>query len=114
MEQRVYRGRLTRADGAAIAGASIAVARGSAPTPEVARTTTREGRFAIALPSGIYELRISTPDGLAHAVHIDTTALHDHFIIRLGDTGPSIHEGEPMPTSNDAASAPQKLRSVSN
>lgn len=58
------------ARGAPVAGALIAVAHGSAPTPEIGIRSNSEGRFKIALPPGRFTIGADGPEGTKGAVDV--------------------------------------------
>lgn len=55
------------ADGQPAAGALVAVAWGTAPTPEIAIRTGSDGGFAVALPPGRFRIEANSPDGKGEA-----------------------------------------------
>jgi hypothetical protein len=59
------------AGGQPVAGAAVAVAWGTAPTPEIARTTDAEGRFRVGLPPGRFRIDAAAPDGRRGRVEVD-------------------------------------------
>lgn len=66
----LHDGRVVRTDGTPVADALVAVASGTAPTPEIAIRTNAEGRFRIALPDGRFVLEAHGPDGSAGGVEL--------------------------------------------
>lgn len=59
----LHRGRVVTREGRGVAGALVAVARGTAPTPEIGIVCDAEGYFGIALPPGRYTIEARAPDG---------------------------------------------------
>ena len=61
IENRVLRhGRVVDSNGQPVAGALVAVAWGTGPTPEIAIRTDETGAFRIGLPPGRYRLQAVT------------------------------------------------------
>ena len=85
MNQRLYRGRLVRADGNPVADAVVMIASGSAPTPDLARRTNEDGTFALALPAGTFELHITPRGESVTKKRLDTNTLDEEFVITLED-----------------------------
>ncbi|MBL8683552.1 MAG: trypsin-like peptidase domain-containing protein [Myxococcales bacterium] len=79
--QRVYFGRALYEDGTPIARASVVVARGTAPTPEIAKITDEQGRFALGLPEGEFELVVRQRARTWRA-RLVTSLLSSHYVIR--------------------------------
>ena len=59
----LHRGRVRWEDGTPVPGALVAVASGTAPTPEVALRTNAAGEFGIALPAGTFSIEAHGPAG---------------------------------------------------
>jgi hypothetical protein len=57
-------------DGSPVAGALIAVASGTAPTPEIAIRCDARGEFRISLPRGRFVVEARSPDGRVGSVGI--------------------------------------------
>jgi hypothetical protein len=58
--------------GGGVAHALVAVAHGTAPTPEIGIGCDAEGYFAIALPPGRFVLEARAPDGRTGRVTLTT------------------------------------------
>lgn len=63
MASVLHEGRVVRSDGSGAGGAVVAVARGTAATPEIGIRCDPAGWFRIALPPGAYEIEARAPDG---------------------------------------------------
>jgi hypothetical protein len=70
----LHRGRVTRRDGLGVPGALVWVARGTAPSPEIAIRCDADGGFRIALLPGSYVIEASSPDGEVGEITVDTGA----------------------------------------
>ena len=57
-------GRVLNAAGEPVEGAIVAVASGTAPTPEIGIRTGPQGRFFIALPVGTFRLQARAASGV--------------------------------------------------
>jgi len=67
-----HKGRVVSRKGQGVASALVAVARGTAPTPEIGICCDQQGYFQIALPPGRYVLEARAPDGKTGSVEIVT------------------------------------------
>lgn len=79
----LHHGRVVTADGRGVARALVAVARGTAATPEIGIVADVEGAFGIALPPGRYEIEARAPDGRCGRVTIETGTSPLTFVIPL-------------------------------
>ena len=77
----LHHGRVVGRGGAPISGALVAVASGTAPTPEIAIRTNSEGRFRIALPKGRFAIDARAPDGAAG--HTEVTVADEEQTIEI-------------------------------
>lgn len=68
----LHRGRVVSREGGGVAHALVAVARGTAPTPEIGIGCDADGYFGIALPPGSYIIEARAPDGRTGRVTITT------------------------------------------
>jgi hypothetical protein len=57
-------GRVLDAAGEPVEGAIVAVASGTAPTPEIGIRTGPQGRFVVALPAGTFRLQARAASGV--------------------------------------------------
>ncbi|WP_437907037.1 trypsin-like peptidase domain-containing protein [Sorangium sp. So ce327] len=113
----VYGARAVYRDGSAVAGASFAFERGTAPTPEIALITDDEGRLSVALPEGVFHAVLRTRRGHVARAVLRTDALPPNLLFRL-----DVHAGQEEETmkegiasiSNDQAPPSRRLGSVSN
>jgi hypothetical protein len=82
----LHRGRVLRDDGSPVPGALVAVASGTAPTPEIAIRCDDDGRFRIALPSGRFRIEARAPDGAVGTVDAttDQQAIEIEIIVKSG------------------------------
>ena len=71
-ETVLHSGRVVSREGGGVAHALVAVARGTAPTPEIGIGCDADGYFGIALPPGRYVLEARAPDGRIGRVTITT------------------------------------------
>ena len=62
-ESILHRGRVLWEDRTPVSGAIVAVASGTAPTPEIGIRANAQGEFRIALPTGTYQIEAKAPDG---------------------------------------------------
>ena len=79
----LHEGLVVRADGTPVAGAMVAVASGTAATPEIAIRTNGEGRFRIALPNGRFVLEAHGADGSAGSVELTVEGEERDFNITV-------------------------------
>ncbi len=63
-------GRVVWPDGSPAVGAIVAIASGTAPTPEIAIRCDQEGRFRIALPEGWFRIEARAPDGATGGIEV--------------------------------------------
>ncbi len=70
-------------EGGGVGHALVAVAHGTAPTPEIGIGCDAEGYFGIALPPGTYVVEARAPDGRLGRVTIVTGAGAQRFEIIL-------------------------------
>jgi hypothetical protein len=82
-EALLHRGRVLRDGDRPVAGALIAVASGTAPTPEIAIRSDQHGQFRIALPRGRFIIEARAPDGAAGNVQVVVEATAIEFKIVL-------------------------------
>ncbi len=80
----LHEGWVRRHSGEQVAGAVVAVQRGTAPTPEIAIRCDTEGRFRIALPPGHYDIQACTPNGVCATVNIETGTVKQIIEIAIG------------------------------
>lgn len=87
--RRMINGQVRLADGRPAAGAIVAVAWGTAPTPEIAISCDAEGRFRLPLPPGRFRLQASAP-GATGVSEVDTATSPDHveIVVEPSLTGP--------------------------
>lgn len=65
------RGTVKGADGAPLAGASVALAEAPVATPDIAQLTGPDGGFALAAPvPGTYVVGVTAPDGETRRVEV--------------------------------------------
>jgi hypothetical protein len=69
-ETILHRGRVRWEDGAPAPGAMVAVASGTAPTPEIAIRANAAGEFGIALPCGKFIIEAHGPEGAKGAAEV--------------------------------------------
>lgn len=72
VETVLHRGRVVSRTGRGIARALVAVAHGTAPTPEIGIGCDADGCFGVALPPGRYTIEARGPDGRLGSVTITT------------------------------------------
>jgi protocatechuate 3,4-dioxygenase beta subunit len=89
MPGRVLRhGRVLDEDGRPVAGAFVAVAWGTAPTPEIGRRTDASGLFQVALAAGgQFVVRATTTDGRAGEALVDGSATTE-IVVRVAPVVP--------------------------
>jgi hypothetical protein len=82
-------GRVLDASGQPVSGAVVAVASGTAPTPEIGIRTGSDGRFMVALPPGTFQLEARAPNGAAGRVEVSVRPGEEgeEIDIRLNETG---------------------------
>jgi hypothetical protein len=82
-EALLHRGRVSWNDGSPVAGALIAVASGTAPTPEIAIRSDARGEFRIALPRGRFVVEARAPDGVACKIEVvvEATAVELEIVL---------------------------------
>lgn len=66
----LHSGRVLWDDGTPVPGALVAVASGTAPTPEIAIRSNANGQFGIALPSGAFRIEARSSDGTIGGVDV--------------------------------------------
>jgi hypothetical protein len=69
--------------GKPVQGALIAVEWGTAPTPEVALRTGQDGRFRLALPSGLFRIAAYAPSGASGRREIEIDGGEEDIVIEL-------------------------------
>jgi hypothetical protein len=84
-------GRVLDASGQPVSGAVVAVASGTAPTPEIGIRTRSDGRFTVALPPGTFQLEARTPEGAVGRLEVSSEPGEEgeegeEIVIRLGKT----------------------------
>jgi hypothetical protein len=80
------------ASGDPVKGALVAVARGTAATPEIAYRSADDGTVAIHLPDGKFHIVVTAPDGRTARTVVETAAAHPATIeIRLPRTSGGGH-----------------------
>jgi hypothetical protein len=79
-------GRVLDASGQPVSGAVVAVVSGTAPTPEIGIRTGSDGRFAVALPAGTFQLEARTADGAAGRLEV-SGGPGEEIVIRLDTAG---------------------------
>ena len=82
-------GRVFDASGQPVAGAVVAVASGTAPTPEIGIRTGSNGQFMVALPPGTFQLEARTSTGAVGRVEVSGGPGEEgeEIVIRLNETG---------------------------
>lgn len=75
-ERILHHGRVINLHGAGLANAMVYVARGTAPTPEIAVVCDDDGNFRLALPPGHFVVEARSADGHVGSAEVDvaTTA----------------------------------------
>jgi hypothetical protein len=81
----LHEGRVRRSSGAAVPGAIVFVASGTAPTPERAIICDADGRFRIALPPGRFEIKAQARDGAQGQVNVETDTIAQSIEIIVGE-----------------------------
>ena len=71
------------ADGKPVAGAIVAVAWGTAPTPEIGIVTGDDGGFMVALPPGRFRLQANA-EGKSGQAEVEVDGEPPRIEIRLG------------------------------
>jgi carboxypeptidase family protein len=79
----LHRGRVRWEDGTPVPGALVAVASGTAPTPEVAIRTNAAGEFGIALPAGTFSIEAHGPAGAKGSREVRVPSSEEHIDIVL-------------------------------
>jgi hypothetical protein len=79
----LHRGRVVTREGRGVPRALVAVARGTAPTPEIGIVCDADGYFGIALPPGRYTIEARAPDGRVGSTTILTGSEAQSFEIGL-------------------------------
>ncbi len=80
----LHRGRVRWEDGSPVPGALVAVAAGTAPTPEIAIRTNEAGEFRIALPPGKFRIEAHGPHGArgSHELHVSASEVRIEIVLR--------------------------------
>ena len=84
-ERVLHHGRVVGANGAGAASALVFVARGTAPTPEIAIRCDKEGRFRLALPPGRFVIEAQSAEGAIGSLEIETGMEAQSFWIMVAD-----------------------------
>jgi hypothetical protein len=69
----LHRGRVRWDDQTPVSDALVAVAWGTAPTPEIAIRADSNGQFNVALPAGQFRLEARAPDGAVGRLDLEIT-----------------------------------------
>jgi len=83
-ESILHQGRVLWEDVTPVSGAIVAVASGTAPTPEIGIRANADGEFRVALQTGTYQIEAKAPSGPSAriTVSIEDKAKKIEFVLQ--------------------------------